>query len=176
MEIELRCKAPPQIHERIAKLNAVKQKEETEDDEYFKFGLDVDRKLVVRIRRKNNGETLLTFKGSSKAPQDIAWQEWETSAPDPDSLKKLFLSNGLVPVVHIVKKRVTYKLSDFEINVDEIKDLGTFVEVELQSEDVVTAQKRIRELLSKVGITEADIITKGYVPLMIEKNASKPSA
>ncbi|HLP79255.1 MAG TPA: class IV adenylate cyclase [Acidobacteriota bacterium] len=173
MEIELRCKAPSHIHDRVLSLRAVKKSQKIEDDEYFKFALDVERKLVLRIRRKNTGESLLTFKGSSKAPEDTAWQEWETSANDPEALKKLLLSNGLVSVVRIVKNRTTYKLEDFEINVDEIQDLGTFVEVELQSEDFVIAHKRIRELLARMDIHERDIITKGYVPLMIEKNAQQ---
>ena len=140
-----------------------------ECDEYFKFSLDTDRRLVLRIRTKNDKSTYLTFKGSSKHPQDIAWQEWEEKVTDVETLKNLLLSNGLERVVTIEKNRHSYSFDDFSINVDSIKGLGMFVEVELISDDVEHSKKRIESLLQKLNIHKEHIITQGYVPLMIAK-------
>ena len=173
MEVELRVRIEEDIEPKLLEMNAKKESSSFQMDEYFKFSLDVDRKLVIRIRKKDNGSSLLTFKGSSKHEEDIAWQEWETKIEDEEVLKKLLLSNGLEKVVCIEKNRQTYKLDNFEINIDKIKGLGSFVEVELISDDAINAKKRIEELLSqKLGVPLKNVITQGYVPLMIEANKS----
>lgn len=170
MEIEIRARCShAALHVVLAKIGVHKKGSHHENDEYFKFASDPERKLVLRIREKE-GKALLTFKGSSKLPDDVAWQEWETLAPDPVALKKLLLSNGLVHVVTIDKKRTTYKYHNFEINLDMIEGLGEFVEVELIADDAVTAKTHIEHFLTNdLGIAPADFVKKGYVPLMLER-------
>ena len=169
IEVEIRARASHnEIAKRLENLHADKIKESHEHDEYFKFGRDEERRLVIRIREKA-GRSILTFKGSSKLPDDVAWQEWETPAESPVALKRLLLSNGLVPVVTIDKYRKTYRYEDFEINLDIIAALGEFIEVELQAEDATLAKERIERFLTeKLGIASADFVKRGYVPLMIE--------
>lgn len=169
-EVEIRARAShTTIRNALNTIKASKQSSSHEHDEYFKFGLDVERRLVLRIRKKA-GRSLLTFKGSSKIPEDVAWQEWETEAPDPDALEKLLLSNGLVRVVTIDKKRETYKHNDFEINLDLIEGLGEFVEVELIGDDAEACKQRLEQFLEKdLGILPSAFVKKGYVPLMLEE-------
>ncbi|MFP4656821.1 MAG: class IV adenylate cyclase [Candidatus Woesearchaeota archaeon] len=171
MEIELRSKVEHDVEAKICDLGAKKIKETQQSDEYFKFALDSERRLVIRIRKKGDGGAYLTFKGSSEHKDDIAWQEWESEIEDEEVLRKLLLSNGLETVVLIDKKRKTYTYEDFEINIDEIKGLGVFIEVELVSEKVEEAKKRIQNLMfHELKIPEENVITEGYVPLMIKKN------
>jgi adenylate cyclase, class 2 len=168
MEIELRAKAPLNIKEKIESINCEFISENFEYDDYFKFQDDLERKVIIRIRKKA-GKEILTFKGSSKHEQDIAWQEWENEIKDSEGLKKLFLTNGLINFVTIKKQRKQYKLNNIIINIDKIEGLGNFVEAEIISENVNKAKEEIKYLLfKKLGINEKDIITEGYVPLMLK--------
>ncbi len=174
VEIELRAMVEKDIEDSIVRMGAEKVKDSHQSDEYFKFSLDSERRLVIRIRRKEGGSTYLTFKGSSEDEDDIAWQEWEQEIEDDEVLKKLLLSNGLELVVAIDKKRGTYKYEDFEINVDDIKGLGTFIEVELLSDNVDEGKKKIQDLLfNQLEIPRENVINEGYVPLMLKKIAEK---
>jgi adenylate cyclase, class 2 len=170
IEIEIRAAVDKKtILSRLIALGAERVSESAEHDEYFKFGLDESRRLVVRIRKKGE-RTLLTFKGSSKLAEDVAWQEWETPISDSDNLKKLLLSNGLVPVVTIDKHRITFHHEHFEINVDHIAGLGDFVEVELHAEDAAAGRAQVAAFLEKeLRVPQTAFITKGYVPLMLEQ-------
>lgn len=166
VEIELRAKATPEIVTILKKI-ATKLHESLEHDKYFKFKDDLKRKLVIRLRKNDSG-TFLTFKGSSVLQQDVAWQEWEQAINDMATLEHLFLSNGLVLVTEIKKHRITYKYEDITLNLDTIENLGTFVELELISDNPELAQKKLKETMKTVlHLSENNIVTKGYVKLML---------
>lgn len=168
-EVELRARTLyKNFQEKLNALDVKKIKETNQVDIYYKFVGDIDRKLVIRIREMP-GKTKLTFKGSSKFEQDIAWQEWENEITDANFLKKLMLSNGIEEVCQINKQRTSYQIDGFEVNYDRIKKLGDFIEVEIITDNVEIGTKMIRTFMhDKLGLSEKDIVTKGYVPLMIE--------
>jgi adenylate cyclase, class 2 len=167
-EVEIRAGCSQDIVEKLVAFGAVLKHQTIENDDYFKFESDIQRKLILRIRSRPE-KSFLTFKGSSKEEEDIAWQEWETTITDSDVLKKLLLSNGMVNVIRIEKYRKSYLLDKFVINVDDIKNLGTFIEVEMMSKDVAVAREAIEALLESLGIARNQFITRGYVQLMLEK-------
>ena len=55
------------------------------------------------------------------------------------------MSNGFFILTKIIKKRESYKLRDFEINLDKIEGLGNFIEVELMSDNAELAKNRIKK-------------------------------
>lgn len=167
-EVELRARTDADITKRLSDLGAQLTNESREIDKYYKFEDDPERKIVIRIRKKE-GDTLLTFKGSNKE-EDTSWQEWEQKVEDGEGLSKLLVSNGVVNFVTIDKNRKKYNLEDFEINVDQIKDLGTFIEAELKVQDTENTEKaksRIKNLFAQLEVK--DIINEGYVRLMLKE-------
>lgn len=168
VEIELRAKTTPEIVKIIQQV-ASKVHELQEHDKYFKFEDDIQRRLIIRLRKNDRG-TFLTFKGSSVLQQDVAWQEWEQPVNDLEALEHLFLSNGLVLVTEIIKHRITYTYNDITLNLDTIKNLGTFVELELISDNPELAQKKLKDTMKHIlHLSEDAIITKGYVKLMLKE-------
>jgi len=165
LEIELRAKVADfeALENKLCLLSARFQGEREEYDQYF--GPE-DRKMIVRIRNRN-GVSFLTFKSLSQSTEVCAWQEWETKIEDADALEKI-LSNGLKRLVEIRKKRKTYALNDFEINLDRIQDLGNFIEVELISENIPEAKKRLEKFLKELEISEERVVREGYVQLMMK--------
>lgn len=172
MEIEIRSKVTDlnALLVKIAEINAQKKYTERQIDTYFKQVDDKDRKMVIRIREIPQGKILLTFKSASpKNTKDTMWADYDTVIDRPEILKAVLKNGGYSELCSIDKKRTSYELNTFEINIDTIQGLGDFIEIEGNGDVDERAQieSDILKLLARLGCTE--IITKGYVPLMIER-------
>jgi len=154
MEIELRAKVsnPQLLEEKLKGLSGIVEKKSNE------------RQVDTYLKQEND-------EGKSKNEHDIAWQDYDTPIEDPERLESVLVNNGYVYVCLIDKVRQSFGYGDFEINIDNIRDLGLFVEIEKQGEEdsVEVVKKEIIELLSTLGISESDIITQGYVQLVLNK-------
>lgn len=177
MEIELRAEVlkPKLLEEGLRQLPNIIEKKggERQVDIYFKHESEENEKMVIRIRKNyTNDKALLTFKSKSRHSQDIAWQDFDVSISDPDKLEELLINSGYVYFCLIDKVRQSFSYENFEINIDNIRDLGLFIEIEKNGDerDVETIRTQIVELLNLLGISNEYIIQKGYVQLMIAHN------
>lgn len=176
MEIELRARVKNQeeLEKKLSALAGIKEKDGggRQVDVYLKHEKDAERKLVVRIRKNyQEDKAILTFKGSPpKDKDDTAWHDFDVEINNPDDLERLLTNNGFVYVCIIDKVRQSFAFKDFEINIDNIRDLGLFIEVEKKAgeEEIENVKNEISALLEQVGIGEKDLVKKGYVPLMLE--------
>jgi len=118
--------------------------------------------FVVRIRTKKS-KTFLTYKSFTG---DGSWIEHETEVSDSDATENILKSLGLGSYLRIEKDRISAKDSVFEINLDDIRDLGLFLEVETINEDVSTGKKKITEYVKKnLKLEHLEEIHEGYVQL-----------
>lgn len=176
MEIELRAKIADLnlLEKKMQSLQELKEKkiEERQVDIYFKHDKEIEERMVIRIRKNyKNNQALLTFKGKSKHKDDIAWEDFDTPIEDSEKLEKFLINNGYEYFCLIDKVRQSFSYKDFEINIDNIRDLGLFVEIEKQGDEneVENIKKEIIHLLNLLGIDSESIITKGYVQLVRTK-------
>ena len=176
MEIELRAKIlePKTIEQNLKLLPGIVEKKSNDRqiDTYLKHENDKDRKLVIRLRKNyTNNKATLTFKGKSKGKLDIAWQDYDTPIENPDILEKVLINNGYEYVCLIDKVRQSFVYEKFEINIDNIRDLGLFIEIEKYGEEgeVEKIKNELTDLLNKLGIKNEDIVTQGYVQLVLNK-------
>ena len=176
MEIELRAKISNAqlLEEKLKQLPGIieKKNEERQVDLYFKHGSEINEKMVIRIRKNyTNNRALLTFKSKSRHSQDIAWQDFDTPIDNSDKLEDLLINSGYVYFCLIDKIRQSFAYKDFEINIDNIRDLGLFIEIEKNGmeKEVEIIRKQIIELLDLLGISESLIINQGYVQLAIKQ-------
>jgi len=176
MEIEIRAKIPdlPAFLRKLNGLPEVKAEKSGvhEVDTYLKHGQDKERILVLRIRRRPTG-AILTFKTKSQG-KDVAWHDIDLPLHDPDMLEDILLNSGYVYVVLIDKVRDAFRRGAIEINVDQIRELGNFVEVAFETSGSATPQQirtktaELKQLLAELGCGQGDIVEKGYVKLMEE--------
>ena len=71
----------------------------------------------------------------------------------------------MVQLVEVNKYRRSFQSSDFPpatVAIDEIKDAGTFVEVEVLSDDETSALMMISEIETKLGLDSMEIVTRPY--------------
>lgn len=175
MEVEIRAKIHnlSDFQKKLQTLQGIKIKKQAERqvDTYIKHSQDKTRTLVFRIRRKEDG-ALLTLKSRLPAlEKDVAWKEIDIRISEPDKLEDILMGSGYEYVVIIDKIRDSFQCLNYEINVDNIRDLGLFVEIEYLSnkeEELKEQVFRMKSIMYQLGCGEDAIIEKGYVSLMEE--------
>src|SRR3989344_153967 len=170
MEIEIRAKllSPARLIKQLKNdSRVVFESAKKEKDLYFKHQSDKDRKLVLRIRKTKTGD-ILTFKAKSKGA-DTAWPDVDMPLTHAKALEAILRGSDYEEVVTITKDRTTFRCGTFEINVDHIKELGWFVEIEARGKqsERKKLEKQLSDFLAELGINKADIIRQGYVPLAL---------
>ena len=100
-------------------------------------------------------------------------EEYETEISNPEEFKKALEFLDFKKVVTIDKKREYWICGDIEIALDEVKDLGFFIEAEAKGEfkDFVEAKKKCADFLTSLGIqnVERDEVKMGYPQIFLEK-------
>jgi adenylate cyclase, class 2 len=174
MEIERRAKIQnvEQLVEKLKSLSAEKKSTKNQIDKYY-GAIELYKKLgysfVTRIRESKD-KKILTVK-IAKPKKDGVWEEFEKEIDDAEMFEKMFLTMGLEKIITVEKKRDLYKLGKFTINIDQFKEKGNFVEIELISNNEET--KELNDLMLKLGIPAKNIINIGYISLFLKENNSK---
>ena len=167
VEIEQKfyCTNNKKLTNLITENGLVKSSEKYESDEYFTDinSVYIKNRTSLRIRNVDNKYLELTFKGKSKDfSNNYAKVEnnINLSLADYDSIVGLLYSLGYFSYSIVNKKRITYskRVDDYEYNVmvDEIKDIGNFVEFELlyykEDKDIDFLQKKLNEFVNRFEI------------------------
>jgi adenylate cyclase class 2 len=129
---------------------------------------------VFRLREKD-GHCFLAYKVNHYTGDNI-WtysDEHEVEVSDLRTTENIIEHLGLTTLVEIDNIKHTYTTDRFEIVLEEVKNLGTFLEVErLQvddTEDIETAKKEIREFVRTIGIQVGEELNIGKPELMLKK-------
>ena len=141
---------------------------------------DVDFMQTVeclRIRQRD-GFAEVTYKPATTAAthtKNNVIIKPETNLPiqpgDAAIAKQLLTNLGMVRLVEGGKYRRSFQSPDFPqatVAIDEIKDAGTFVEVEVLSNDETGALAMISEIEVKLGLESAEVVTRPYRDICIE--------
>jgi len=166
MEVEVKFKADKDIEDRIRSMaEFVCEKEEI--DLYFNSPVRDFRKSdeALRIRKDSEG-VKITYKGPKIDPETKTREEIEIEVDDYEKAVELLRRLGFVPVREVAKRRRIYKLENVTICFDEVKELGTFVEIEIKSEDLESAKRKIFEIARQLGFDPAKSIRKSYLELL----------
>ncbi len=133
--------------------------------DYEKFQPD---KNILRIR-EDNGKFIFTLKQPKSNELDAL--ERETEIANPVELKEALLLMGYRLGVEIHKVRRKAKYKDYEICLDDIRELGSFIEVEkiTDNENADKVQNELFEFLESLGVKREDRVTSGYDTLVYRK-------
>jgi len=82
----------------------------------------------------------VTFKGPRRTDARAKVRpEYQTHLDDAEAMEKIFDACGITPTAIVSKKRTSYRLDDCQVELDELPDIGCFVEVEGPDEQAVFA-------------------------------------
>ena len=140
---------------------------------------DVDFMQTVeclRIRQRD-GFAEVTYKPATTTATHTANDviiKPETNLPiqpgDAAIAKQLLTNLGMVRLVEVDKYRRSFQSSDFPqatVAIDEIKNTGTFVEVEVLSDDKTSALAMISDIETKLSLDSAEVVTQPYRDICI---------
>lgn len=107
--------------------------------------------MVLRLKESEN-ERSLDLK--IRDEKSLRWEKYESKIEDPQEIGKILESLGCHPIVTFKKTRKTY-LNDFiRLDLDDIKDMGVFLEAKFKATDKVKAERFLGEL--GVNVAEHD--------------------
>ena len=122
---------------------------------------------IFRIRKQDD-KILLNMKyKASQSSQDN--HELETLIDNPKTVRQMLNRLGYPSCLNIRKNRRTAKYNNLEICLDEVDNLGNFIEVEKMCKDDANAedvQSELWDFLLILGIKPKDRVYKGYDTLM----------
>ena len=125
--------------------------------------LQRDSGLRLRHTRElTSGEEkhVVTFKGPQDHGELRRREEIEFAVTDGRAATNLFERVGYAPQLSFEKRRETWRLGACTIELDELPELGTFVEIE--GPDDVTVMG-VREAM---GLTQEALVTSGYASIV----------
>jgi len=101
-------------------------------------------------------------------------EEYETEISDPDEFGKILGFLDFKKVITVDKKRGYWDCGDFEVSLDNVKELGFFIEAEASGsfKNNAEAKQECVNFLKKLGIenVESSQIKKGYPVLLLERH------
>ncbi|MDH4203178.1 MAG: class IV adenylate cyclase [Phycisphaerae bacterium] len=120
----------------------------------------------LRIRRQTiNGKqsACITFKGAREKTKYKSRPEYETGIDNVEMMENIFEALGYHKRLVVEKKRSVWRLDACEVCLDELPDLGCFVEVEGADEETISS------VLAKLNLQDQPHISKGYASMTAQK-------
>src|SRR3989344_497678 len=96
--------------------------------------------------------------------------EYETLVGDRDTANKIFLAMDFKPLVTVDKTRRKFMYKDYEIALDDVVGLGSFVEIEYKGKETVdpqTTTNQMVEFLKKIDCGRIELNNGGYPMLLL---------
>lgn len=150
-------------------------------DEYYydpkrdvlKPNKDLQLDHCLRLRSKNDNY-YITYKDD--VFDNGIWlysNEYETKIEDVNMMREIFNRLGLKKLLIIDNKKETYKYNDYEIVLENVSDLGLFMEVEYCTDidvDIKLIKLEIQEFINNLNISVSDELNMGKPEMFLRKN------
>ncbi|AWR97224.1 class IV adenylate cyclase [Acidianus sulfidivorans JP7] len=147
--------------------------EEKEIDIYFNSIYRDFKKTdeALRIRHYNNSDFELTYKSPKIGTITKSREEITVKIPieQEDNLIKILQKLGFNPVYKVIKNRKYFRDNNFIICLDNVENLGNFIEIELDNGPENELVEYVNKFLAKFNI-KANKINKSYLELLVDKN------
>lgn len=171
-EVEVKIELHPDelegLRRRLRELGARLLSRRREHDIYFEHPCrslhENDEVLRLRVAE---GRALLTYKSASRPPLKTR-EEIEVRVDDAQALRSILQHLGFSESLSLSKLREEYSLDreGVKVCIDHVKGLGYYLEVEARSENPEEAERRIRRVLSTLGLEGRPLITTSYAELL----------
>jgi len=169
IEAKLKVDSLQEVEKRLQQLGARFVAEQLQSDIHFD---DSNATLTnadqcLRLRRQVIGESteyFLTYKGAKEKSNYKKRQEIEIEVNDADSIHKLLSALGYEQKLCVEKNRRLWRLGECEVALDQLRELGDFVEIEGPDD------RQIAHVQENLGLAELSNIPKSYASMIMEKN------
>ena len=165
IEIKSACDDPEGVEKILEDLGARFKDTLFQKDIYFAHPArnfaETDEALMLR---NENGSFTLHYKGPKLDKDTKTREELGVPISEPEILIKILNNLGFTQAAIVEKNRKTYDLEGIEVAIDNVTNLGNFVELEIQDEDLEEAKARLFELMNKLKLRKT--IRSSYLELL----------
>lgn len=164
--LEVEIKAPcGDIEGRLRGLGAGEAGTEDHEDVYFNSPWRDFRESDEALRvRRVNGRYRLTYKGPRIDTETKTREEIEI--PTKPEIIEILRNLGFRDAATVRKKRRIYKLGDITVNLDQVENLGKFIEIESKN---YQEKEKLFKTLERLGISRENSTTRSYLELLEDK-------
>jgi len=166
IEVKARIDSIPAVEARIIELGGEFRKEVVETDIYYNHPNRDFAETDEAIRlRQVEGRVFLTYKGPKIDTLTKTREEFNLKVDSWNNSVSILEALGFTKVLPVEKKRRYLRLGGFEIMLDFLEGLGSFIEVEMRGDyepDVLF------NFLAKLGVEGSE--TRSYLELALEQH------
>lgn len=138
---------------------------DTDERRLYRNDTGLRLRTVKKINPKDPDDkqiTTLTYKGPRRKGDLKIREEQEIIVNSADTALAILARLGYHPTISFQKRRESFTLKNARIELDELPQMGSFLEIEADDEQTVQS---VRELL---GLANSPTITKTYAELVAE--------
>jgi len=164
LELEMKAKIDKYTKGRIDQIlrKAELLEEKVEEDTYFSSPIrdfkETDEALRIRY---SGGNAIITYKGPKLDKISKSREEFEAFVSG--DIEQILQKLGYKKILNVRKKRKVYLYKDYTVSIDDVEDLGEYIEVEIKSENLQDI-KRIENLF-EVLFLESE--RRSYLELLL---------
>lgn len=127
-----------------------------------------DEALRIRV---SNGHAEVTYKGPKLDTETKAREEINVKIDDYQKFDNILRILNFRSIRSVDKVRRQYEFEGVNIMVDEVKDLGRFLEVEVLVEDNFDAAKQhVFSILKRAGVEKGELTRESYLELLLREH------
>ena len=152
-------------------LEVVTQRDTYYDAPHRDFAATDEALRVRRTTGEASDETRLTYKGPLVEGAGKTREEHETTVADDDETAAILDGLGFTPAAVVEKRRERWRLDGYCVVLDDVTDLGQYVEVERRGQvsesEVDTAHRGAEQVLRDLGLNPDDAVRTSYLGLLL---------
>jgi adenylate cyclase class 2 len=174
IEVERKYEYParklPALRRRLRQLGARLDEQKTQVDIYYSPPHEtfLGQPKFLRLREtREDGRLKASFEYHVPFGRYAA-REHEVKIDDPRILKHILRRLGFKQEIQVIKKREEWQRGQIEIEIDQVKNLGTFVELEVMGQTQAAALKLIDKLAVQLELKPTQQVM-GYFKLLMRK-------
>ncbi|MBN1561386.1 class IV adenylate cyclase [candidate division KSB1 bacterium] len=163
IEIKARIQDVASVVAQVAALADEGPIEIIQDDLFFSCP---NGRMKLRTLSPTRGELIFYRRGNSQGPKESFYLISSTTTPE--SLREI-LSAGYGQIGRIRKHRTLFLMGRTRIHIDQVEDLGDFIELEVVLSDEEATDigvKLANELMMKLGISPSQLCEGAYLDLL----------
>ncbi len=175
LELEVKAALSDDALERLRRLDLALVDQQTHVDTYYRHPCTdyVATDEALRIRRSDD-KTIITYKGPRLSRETKMREEHELTANSFTEARAVLQSLGFIEVATVEKIRQRFKRDALCVAIDDVKDLGRFIEIEvlLEEDEAESAEDQIFTFLEEIGVRRDDTTRESYLELLSKASAA----
>ncbi|KPN31453.1 putative adenylyl cyclase CyaB [Halolamina pelagica] len=117
----------------------------------------------------------MTYKGPLVEQASKTREEFETAVDDGDAAAGILDGLGFEPAATVSKERERFELDEYTVTLDQVDEVGSFVEVERAGTESEIEQLRsgAQSLLRRLGLDPSAQIRTSYLGLLLAEDTQE---